>query len=231
LDRSTGKEVWRVKNVNSSWCTPVIATTDDGKPELVLYQHRKIAGFNPSTGEELWHCETDLNESYAAPSPVAGKGVVYAYTNGAAALLAIRLGGRGNITKTHVKWRTPGVGSGITSPVLYGDYLYCVANQGIVSCVRAADGSVAYKQRLPGGGTSLYASPLAADGKVYAVSREAGTFVLEANVPDAKPEYRLLAHNRIASDGSVFNASAVAHGGQLLLRSNRYLYCVGAKKR
>jgi outer membrane protein assembly factor BamB len=225
LDKATGKEVWRVKDVNSSWCTPVIATAEDGKPELVLYQHRKIAGFDPATGKELWHCETDLNESYAAPSPVAGKGVVYAYTNGAAALLAIRPGGRGNITKTHVKWRTPGVGSGITSPVLYGDYVYCVANQGIVSCVKAADGSVVYRQRLPGGSAVLYASPLAADGKVYAVSREAGAFVVAAG-----PEYRLIAHNRIASDSSVFNASVVVHDGQLLLRSNRYLYCIGDKR-
>jgi len=228
LERTSGKEVWRVTKVTSSWCTPVIATTDEGKPELVLYQHRKIAGFNPATGEELWHCDTDINESYAAPSPVVGqgkhRGLVFAYTNGAAALLAIRTGGRGNITKTHVKWRTPNVGSGITSPVLDGDYLYCIGNQGVASCVKAEDGSVLYRERLPGG-ASIYASPLVADGKVYVVSRENGAYVLAAG-----PEYRLLAHNRIAPDRSVFNASPVVHDGQLLLRSNRYLYCIGEMK-
>ena len=85
-------------------------------------------------------------------------------------------------------------------------------------------GEIAYEQRIPGRRVEGYASALAADGKVYNVTRERGTFVLAA-----KPQFEQLAHNELGPDTSICNASPAVGNGQLLLRSNRFLYCVGSK--
>jgi outer membrane protein assembly factor BamB len=219
LDKRTGKEIWRTGGLISSWSTPVVVETEDGQRELVLCVRGKIVAVDLKTGEQLWTCKT--NQSYAAPSPVTHERTVYAFAGRPNRLLAIRPGGRGDVTDSHVIWTAEGVGSGITSPVVYGDFVYSIDDRGIAGCVELASGKAMYIKRLVAGAT-LYASPVAADGKVYAVSREQGTFVLKAG-----PEFELLAHNQFDSDGSAFNASLAVHAGQLLLRSNRFLYCLG----
>lgn len=220
LNKHTGEEVWRTKGLISSWSTPVLVETAEGATELVLCVRGKIVALDPRTGELLWSCQT--NQSYAAPSPVAHQGLIYAFAGRPNRLLAIRPGGRGDVSDTHVVWSAEGVGSGITSPLLYGDYLYAVDDRGIAGCVEAATGEVLYTKRLDATGAKFYASPVAADGKLYAVSREQGAYVLKTG-----PQFELLARNRFESDTSVFNASPAVHNGHLLLRTNRYLYCLG----
>ena len=220
LRKSTGEEVWRLRGLLSSWSTPVAVDLADGSQELVLCVRSKLVGVDPHTGEQLWTCKT--NQSYGAPSPLAHQGVVYCYTGRPSALIAVRPGGRGDVSDSHVLWRASGVGSGITSPVMYEGRVYCVDDRGLAGCVEAATGKVLYTRRLSAEGVNLYASPVAADGKIYAVSREQGTFVLKAG-----DSFELLATNRFAGDTSVFNATPAIHGGQLLLRSNRFLYCMG----
>ena len=218
FDKKTGEPMWRIEKVNSSWSTPVLADAPGGKKELVFYIHRKVAGFDPTTGEELWMVDADEDSSYAAPSPVAADGIVYAYVGGGE-LVAIRTGGRGNVSKSHVLWRAGGVASGITSPAIGGGLIYCQGNNGVFACVDAKTGEVVYKERLPRG--AAYSSPLVGDGKVYAVTREGGTCVIEAG-----RKFRLLARNHL--DDSIFNASPAVHKNRLLLRSNQSLYCIGA---
>jgi outer membrane protein assembly factor BamB len=220
LDKNTGAEVWRAAGLISSWSTPVVADAEGNNQELVLCVRGKIVALDVRSGEQLWSCKT--NQSYAAPSPLVHGGVIYAFAGRPNRLLAIRPGGRGDVTDSHVIWTADGVGSGITSPVLYGGYLYAIDDRGIAACVEAATGKVLYTKRLDAAGVKLYASPVAADGKIYAVSREQGTFVLKAG-----PQFDLLATNRLAGDPSVFNASPAVHDGQLLLRSDRFLYCLG----
>jgi outer membrane protein assembly factor BamB len=224
LNKQTGEEVWRAKGLISSWSTPVLVETTGGQQELVLCVRSKIVALDPRTGEQLWSCKT--NQSYAAPSPVAHRGLIYAFAGRPNRLLAIRPGGRGDVTDTHVVWTADGVGSGITSPLVYDDYVYSIDDRGIAGCVEAATGKVVYTRRLDAVGAKLYASPVAADGKIYAVSREQGTFVLKAG-----PQFELLANNRFVSDASIFNASPAIHDGQLLLRSDRYLYCLGLPRK
>ena len=123
------------------------------------------------------------------------------------------------MSDSHVAWRA-GPGSLVPSPVYHDGHLYWVSDRRVAHCLRLEDGSVVYKERISG---SPYASATLADGKLYVVTRDSGTLVLAA-----KPEFEQLAHNEL-DDGSTFNASAIVAGGNLLLRSDKYLYCIGKK--
>src|SRR5262249_13419142 len=136
--------------------------------------------------------------------------------------VAVKAGGEGDVTESHKLWEKQ-LGGSICSPTVYGDHLYWVADNGTANCVKTKDGSKVYGQRLKNSGT-LYASIVIADGKIYAVSRDKGTFVLAA-----KPKFEELAHNTFESDRSVSNGSPAVSKGQLLIRSNKYIYCIGKK--
>ena len=147
-----------------------------------------------------------------------------AYVIGArrATAIAVRAGGRGDVTATHKLWEI-NKGSNVSSPVVHGGHLYWAHDsRGSVYCVDAKTGKDVYEERLNPRPGRIYASPLAADGKLYYVSRDAGVFVVAA-----KPEFELLAHNKIETDASIFNGSPAVADGRLLLRSDRALYCIG----
>ena len=101
-------------------------------------------------------------------------------------------------------------------------YLYWLHEQGIVNCLDAKTGEVISEERLNPRPGLVYASATAADGKLYVPSRENGTYVLEA-----KPEPKVLAINKFEDDESRANASIVVHDNQLLLRTDKALYCIG----
>jgi outer membrane protein assembly factor BamB len=214
LDTKTGKEVWREK-VGAEWSSPLLVSVG-GKVELVVATHRPgpWRGLDPLSGQGLWNCEAKNDCS----TPVAHDGVVYVFTS--EGKCAIRAGGRGNVTLTHKLWETPG-GPRISSPVYHDGYLYWSNDGHIAQCADARTGKSIYRARLGPGG-DCYASPVVADGRIYYVSRENGTYVLAA-----RPEYELLAHNKIEDDASVFNGSPAVSGGRLFLRSDKYLYCIG----
>ncbi|MGV3722170.1 MAG: PQQ-binding-like beta-propeller repeat protein, partial [Actinomycetota bacterium] len=118
LDKTTGKEVWRAGGIKESWNTPILTRTPEGKSELVVAIFQKVLGFDPTTGQQLWSCNTDINW-YMVPSLVARDGVVYCIGGrGGGGSLAIRLGGRGDVTKTHVIWRYEKGLPNIPSPLL-----------------------------------------------------------------------------------------------------------------
>lgn len=219
LDKHTGQEVWRAKGLLSSWSTPVVVDLPGGGQELVLSVRSKLVAFDPRTGQQKWTCKTE--QSYASPTPAVRGDVLYAYASNPGQLIAVRTGGQGDVSESHVVWRARGSGSGITSPLVFGEHVYTIDERGIASCVRWDDGRVVYTRRL-GSGDRFYASPIVAGDKLYGVSREQGVFVLVAG-----PTFRQLAHNRFAADTSVFNATPAVSQGQLFLRSDRFLYCLG----
>jgi outer membrane protein assembly factor BamB len=138
--------------------------------------------------------------------------------------VAIRAGGRGDVTATHKIWEIK-KGSTVCTPVFYEGHLYWTyEDRGIAVCVNARTGAIVYEERLQPVPKLIYASGVIADGKLYYVSRDKGTYVLAA-----KPKVELLAHNVIASDTSIFNATPAVHNSRLLLRSDKFLYCVGVK--
>lgn len=220
LDKQTGKVVWKAGDINKCWGTPVLVDLPGGKQELVLSIKNKVLAFNPATGESLWTC--DGVQDYICPSVTANKGVVYVTAGRKPMSLAVRAGGRGDVTKTHKLWEVKET-SKVATPLYHEGHLYWVDNKATATCIKADTGEVVYKERLEvsGGGDKVYASPVLADGKLYFVTRQDGTVVLAAG-----PTFQKLAHNHL-DDPSVFNATPAIVDGRLLIRSDRFLYCIG----
>jgi outer membrane protein assembly factor BamB len=220
LDRATGQEKWRAEGIRESWNTPVVVTASSGREELVVAMQGKVLAFNPDTGAPLWSCNTDIGW-YMVPSIVAADGIIYCLggRSGIAAL-AVRAGGSGDVTETHRLW-TSQKGSNVSSPVYLDGHLYWMHEQrGTAYCAKADSGEVVYEKRLDRAG-QVYSSALLADGKIYYLTREGRTFVLAA-----KPEFEQLAANDLERRG-MFNGSPAVDGRRLLIRSDKYLYCIG----
>lgn len=220
LEKKTGKEVWRLGGMDQAWNTPTLVKTAAGAWELAVNTKGAVIGIDPATGEQLWTC-TAIDD-YICPSILAVDDVLYAIGGRRNTALAIRSGGRGDVTRTHKLWEI-NKGSNVSSPVYVDGHLYWAnESRGSAYCVDAKTGEVLYEQRLSPNPNRIYASAVAADGKLYYVSRDRGTYVLPA-----EPNFRQLAHNVIDDDDSIFNGSPVISQGQILLRSDRYLYCIG----
>ena len=217
LNKRTGKEVWRAGSIRDSWNTPVLVKPAQGGPELVVSESQNVLGFDPATGNELWR--VGGFGGYVCPSVVAHEGTVYVVRGRS---LAIRAGGRGDVSDTHVTWRASG-SSLVPSPVYHEGLLYWVPG-GVVHCLNASTGKSISRQRLSPQPGTIYASVILADGKLYCVSQRDGVYVLAAG-----PKFEQLAHNVFDDDRSRTNASPIVSHGQLLIRTDRFLYCIGKK--
>jgi len=218
FDRKTGKEVWKTGPINRAWTSPCLVTAPDGKTELVLNHKDEVVGYDALTGEKLWWCAAI--DDYIVPVPITHDGIVYCLGGRSNRSLAIKPGGRGDVTETHKLWQKS-IGANVTSPVYFDGHLYWASDKGVQCCLRAADGEEVYRERLPTR-ARIYASIVRAGKHFYVTTRDAGIVVL-----DAVPEYREVATNVIASDETMVNASPAVSGDQLLLRTDRFLYCVG----
>jgi outer membrane protein assembly factor BamB len=242
FDKKTGKEVWKnpAASLNGCWGTPILVDVAGGKQELVLSVPGEVWGFEPATGEFLWFCEGVPTNAMCA-SAVAKDGVVYAiggsaFGNGTA--VAVKAGGKDDVTQTHRLWKKS-VGSYVTSPVTVGDHLFWVKEDGSARCLKLKDGELVFDKPLAGGPpgsggvggggrrrggeSEYYASVVAGDGKLFATSRKKGVLVISA---DAKME--VLTTNKM-DDTSLFNATPAIQDGQIYLRSDKFLYCIGKK--
>jgi outer membrane protein assembly factor BamB len=221
LNKEDGREVWRAPGISAAWNTPVLVTTMEGKVELVVSVQDRVLGLDPDTGKELWRAEGV--HRYVCPSVVAHDGVVYAIGGGSTSL-AVRAGGRGDVTKTHVVWRES-KGSNVGSPVYHEGHLYWASDGGgTVHCQDAATGKTVYAERLTPPSGQIWASPVLAGGNLYYVSKDRGVYVVAA-----EPKFRLVAHNVIAGDKSRSNASLAVSNGRLFLRNDEHLYCIGTR--
>ena len=217
----TGEERWKVKREErTSWTTPRILE-HAGRWQTVVNGSTAVRAYDLKTGEVLWTCSGQTMN--AVPSLVADATTVYAMSGfrGNAAL-AIELGGTGDLTGTaKVRWKLSKGTPYVPSPLLIDGKLYFFqTNNGVFSCVDAKTGEPHYMQeRLPSL-SSVYASPLAAGGRIYLAGRDGVCLVLAQGT-----ELKVLATNTL--DDS-FNASPVAVGGALYLRGKSHLYCIAA---
>ena len=216
LDKRTGKERWNVDRGKGkiSHCTPLVIQAPGGE-ELIINSSERIDAYDPASGNLLWYA--DGKRQTPVPSPVFHNGTIYmvrGYRN--SDFLAIKPGGRGDVTSSHILWRTSGGASYVPS-ILYQEGLIYVTNEvGIVTCADAKDGKTVWRRRLGG---IFFASPVAADGKVYMVSETGVTFVLRSG---RKPE--ILAENNL--DVRIIASPAISNG-HLFLRSDGALFCIG----
>ncbi len=216
LDKKTGKELWKADgDLSRCYCTPFIAKNTNGDDELLISIPFEVWSLNPNTGKLKWYAETQVDTN-AVPSLIAQDSIVYAIGGRSGGRAAIRLGGKNDVTKTNVLWSMTG-GSYVSSPVLHQGHLYWFNDRGIGYCVDAKTGNQVARERLGG---EFYASVVLINNLLYAVSRFDGTYVLEAT-----PKLTQVAHNKLADD-SDFSGSPAVSDGQLILRSDKYLYCI-----
>lgn len=216
LDKQTGEELWRYKRVIGSWSTPTPVDLPDDRRELLLNVKQRLLGLDRDTGRQLWSYQTE--QSVAASTPTAVDGLIYLSGGNPKFVAALRPGGSGDVSPSAVAWRTDGVGSNIASPVVTEGRVY-VVDRGVATCLDAISGKVIAKARLSPSEATFYASPVVCGKKLVAVSRESGIYVLST-----EQKFEQIANNRL--DDSVFNATPAIHQGELLLRSNRFLYCI-----
>lgn len=223
LNKLTGKEVWKTSGTGSAWNSPTLVEVG-GKTEVVLSLASKgrsggqLTGYDPATGKELWRCK-GIPDGYVCPSVTSHNGVVYAIGGRQNTAVAVKAGGQGEVQPLWSVSR----GNNVTSPVFHDGHIYWLHDsRGVAYCLEAATGKEVYAERVNGAGRT-YASGIVADGKIYYVSQHGGTFVVAAS-----PKFELLARNKFNDDDRT-NASPVVDNGRLLIRSDKYLYCVGKK--
>ena len=227
LDRKTGRQAWKAEaaTLELAYGTPGLVTLDDGTQDLVIAVPGEVWGLDPATGKMRWHAEMGLTGN-VSPSVVIDGTTVYVFGGfRSSGSLAIRAGGRGDVTKSHVLW-TSRNSSYVATPLLHDGHLYWIDDRGQAFCMAARTGELVYRERVAGmaeGGRPVYASPVLSDGRMYVVSRWSGTFVLPA-----APRYEILAQNRFESDDSDFSGTPAISDGDMFLRSGTCLYCVGA---
>ena len=217
FDKKTGDVSWEAlrPNVGFAHSTPVLAEVG-GKTQLLVAANNAVQGVDPANGKVLWTC----GASGDTVSPVLGGGLVYLDSGRGGTGVAVDPTGTGDVTKTHLKWKTATMPEGYGSPVVVGDHLYRLHSPGVLKCLKLSTGEVLYSERLPG--VSIHASPVATpDGRIYLAS--AG----KSYVVKAGDKFEILATNDLGDDGPVSPAVA---DGKVFLKGRKTLYCVATKE-
>jgi outer membrane protein assembly factor BamB len=220
VDARSGKVVWRTERKTTgkhgSYATPIVATLA-GKPQVILMGMGEVCSYDPPSGKLLWSC--DGPAEVTACTPACSDTTVFA-TGGypEKEVLAIRANGSGDVSRSHVTWRSSNGVAYVPSPIYHAGRLYVVADGGMASCFEAATGKVLWQGRLPGAFT---ASPLLVGDLLYAVSEAGKTFVVKTG-----PKFEIVAANDL---GERTLATPAIAGRQIFLRTDRHLYCIGGR--
>jgi outer membrane protein assembly factor BamB len=229
LDKTTGRTVWKTDrsadwndlgpdgrpigggDFRKAFSTPLIVEAN-GKTQLISVGAKAAYGYDPANGRELWKVR-HLGQA-PAPRPLFGHGLVFVTTGfGRTELLAIRPDGEGDVTDTHVAWRTNRGVPKFPSPVLVDDLLFLLSDNGIVTCLEAETGKPVWQERIGG---EYYASPLYANGRLYCFDTDG-----KARVIQAGRRFEAVATNSLDAG---FMASPAASGKALFLRTKTHLY-------
>ena len=216
LDKRTGQEQWKVDRGRNmgSYSTPLVVPGPQGD-ELIVNSSLRLDAYDPSTGEWLWQA----GEPNQFPIGVAtyDAGMLYTsrgYRSGP--YMAIRLGGRGDVSDTHVEWRVPTGAPYISSILYYDGLIYMAHGNGIASGIDAKTGARVWQERIGG---IFTASPVAGDGKVYLLSETGETVVLRAG-----RTLQIVSRNDL---GERSLASPAISNGQVFIRTDQHLVCIG----
>jgi outer membrane protein assembly factor BamB len=234
LDTLTGRVVWRVERPTNAivespdaYSTPTLIE-QDGRPLMIVSGGDVVTAHDVNTGREVWRANVlnpYNNSNYRViASPLVAGGLIIAPSR-VNPLVALRPGGTGDVSRTHVAW-TFSRGPDVPTPVSDGTYLYLVNETGVVYCLDVKTGAVVYgPQRLPNDFYS--ASPVLADGKIYVTGETTGV----TTVFRSGPKFQLLANNTFNDPCSPYCLSTVAVSeGQLFIRTDAHLWAVGTRR-
>jgi len=216
LDARTGAVRWKMDASPgvTSYSTPLVVETA-GRREVIVNSSEGVSAHDLATGQRLWHIAE--NNRFPVPAPLHHDGVIYASRGyRSSPFMAIRPGGKGDVSTSHVVWRSPSGGPYISSLVYYDGLIYLMGDVGVLTVIDAANGERIFQERLGGVYT---ASPVAADGKVYFVSEDGETIVVSAGRTPT-----VLARNTLTARQL---ASPAVAGGRLFIRSDDAVYAIG----
>jgi outer membrane protein assembly factor BamB len=216
LERATGKTLWKVdrENKTRSYCTPIIRQID-GRTQMILSGSKCVASYDPHDGSRHWIIDGPTEQFVAS---IVYNGHLLFLTAGYPELhmMAVRPDGHGNVTDTHIAWRTTRGASYVPSPIAAGDYFLVVSDGGIASCFEAATGKRLWQERL---GTHFSGSLVSAGGLVYFTADDGATTVVR---PGNKLD--VVAENKL---GEYCYASPAMSRGNVFLRGEHHLFCIG----
>ncbi|HEX2455824.1 MAG TPA: PQQ-binding-like beta-propeller repeat protein [Vicinamibacterales bacterium] len=219
FDAKTGNVVWKKDRIESvGWGTPIVINAGD-HDELIVSSQRRVYAYDPATGADLWTVRGNTFE--VIPTPVVGHGLVFCSSGRAGPTLAIKPGGKGDVTSTHVAWTSPRGSPFVPSALIHGDLLYMINDmQSILTVLDARTGTPVYQGRL-GEATreGFSSSPVAIGDKLFFTNDRGQTFVVQAG-----PEFKLLHVNEL---GATVLASPALVDGTWYWRTDRELIAIG----
>jgi outer membrane protein assembly factor BamB len=219
FDAKTGQTLWETPRTETvGWGTPVVISVGD-RDELIVNGQRRVAAYDPVTGKELWTVRGMTYE--VIPTPVVGDGLVFASSGRAGPTFAIRPGGSGDVTSSHVAWSTPKGSPFVPSPIIHGDLLYMVNDiQSVLTVFEAKTGTVLYQGRLGEPVKEGFsASPVAVGDKIFFTNDQGQTFVVQAG-----RAFKLLHVNELRAQ---VLASPALVDGTWYWRTDRELLAIG----
>lgn len=214
ISKRDGKTLWKVdRPTKTSWTSPVVIQR--GAAEIVLTSGAgRVEAYDAKTGAALWFV-TGL-EKNTVPSPTPAGDLVIIGSSEVGSNIAIRLGGTGDVTATHVVWRSSEQSSTFSSPLVYRDRVYYVNRAGVAFCSELATGKVVWKGRLAG---SCWCSPIASEDRIYFFTKAGTTSVLATGDSE-----KVLAENPLAVEGTLYGVAVIPKA--FVIRFGRELICV-----
>ena len=224
IDKITGKTRWRVDRADratgegkDAYTTPAVVHVGSSD-EIVVSGALAVTGHDPETGKELWRA-SGLNDDRTVASPVVFADLIFAPSR-QRPLLALKTGGRGDVTNTHVLWSF-NKGPDVPTPITDGSYLYIITDNGVLYCLDVRTGVVAYQQRLRS--ATYSGSPVLADGRMYVTNEDGVTTVAKVS-----PPFELISENDL--DDYTLSSPAISDG-QIFIRTKNFLYAIGGLKK
>jgi outer membrane protein assembly factor BamB len=229
FDKQSGELAWRkevpdmasekIEEYRGSWSTPLLHTSN-GKTIMLVSLPLKLYALDPDTGDEIWSCGGLSKLLYT--SPLATDEVAVAMSGYGGPAIAVKMGGKGDVTDTHRLWRHERNPQRVGSGVIVGEHIYIYNEPGIAWCLDLKTGEKKWEQRLGG---AAWSSMVHVDGRLYVITMDSKTYVLEPNPAECK----ILAENSLARDTT--RGSLAFSNGQIFIHTYKNLYCIeNAKK-
>ncbi len=230
FDLKDGAELWRTPRSDvPTWSTPTVYATGQN-PQIIVNGYRHIGGYDISTGKEIWRMKG--GGDIPVPTPIVAHDLVF-ITNAhgrMSPIYAIRLSAKGDISLSenqtsneYVAWSYPKGGNYLPTPIVYGDYLYCGSDRGVLSCFECTSGKLLYRESLDPKGAAFSASPVAGDGKIYFTAENGQVYVVQPG-----PEFKVLATNKMAE---ICMATPAISQGTLFFRTKGHLVAIADRNR
>ena len=229
FDKATGKEVWKTDREDArGWSTPILINVN-GRDELVLNGHSGVRAYHPRSGKELWFCEGFAGRGSPTVTPAGDLLHVVCGLRGDT--YAVKPGGNGNVTGTHMAWHSPrNTSRDLPSPIVIGDTTMVMdMRRATLTAYDVGSGDEKWRRRVGEASATgqFAATPVSWNGIAFFVGETGRTYAIRDN-----GDMDIVAVNSVnSSDDEIFRASITPSEGQLFIRSNTALYCVGKRKK